>query len=341
MPSYNVEKYIGKAIESLQKQTESSWRLIIADDESSDRTVEVAQNYAVDDDRIKVVVAEENSGSAYKPRKKAILLAETEFVAPLDSDDWVEPDYLKKLLEKQESTNADIVYPVMYYAGNHATDINNIERAVPDESYTRAVSFKGEDLLADTLPVWKISAGGGLLRRSLYVKTFQDFSDIIVEENVFSDEFLTRCLLYTASVVAFAEADYYYRIHIGSITHRSLIRRLEYMPHVVRMITMIEQRSGKDSEVATGAHIKAFHSYFDLLRLMYVMDSNPEKFPEWKGNREMYIKEIEAIPHKLRLKDIRGKVSGKYMMLMRVRTKLLLKILPYLDRITGNTPHII
>lgn len=62
MPAYKVEKYIGKAIKSILRQTFPDWELIVVDDCSPDRSREIAAAYAKEDDRICVLCQEENRG---------------------------------------------------------------------------------------------------------------------------------------------------------------------------------------------------------------------------------------------------------------------------------------
>ena len=62
MPVYNVEKFVGKCIESLQKQTFSDFELIAVDDGSPDRSGEICEEYAAKDPRIKVI-HQKNAGA--------------------------------------------------------------------------------------------------------------------------------------------------------------------------------------------------------------------------------------------------------------------------------------
>ena len=63
MPAYNVEKYIGEAIESILAQTFTDWELIIVDDCSKDKTLAIASEYAAKDSRIRIIKRKENSGT--------------------------------------------------------------------------------------------------------------------------------------------------------------------------------------------------------------------------------------------------------------------------------------
>lgn len=62
MTSYNREKYVAEAIESVIAQTFTEWELIIVDDQSKDATVSIAKDYAKKDSRIKVYINNHNLG---------------------------------------------------------------------------------------------------------------------------------------------------------------------------------------------------------------------------------------------------------------------------------------
>lgn len=84
--SYNREDYIGEAIESVLAQTLGDFELIVSDDRSNDHSVEVAQQYARLDPRVRVSVNERNLGD-YGNRRHAATLARGQFLKYHDSDD--------------------------------------------------------------------------------------------------------------------------------------------------------------------------------------------------------------------------------------------------------------
>lgn len=97
MTAYNREKYIAEAIESVLASTYINFELIIVDDCSKDRTVEIARNYEVRDKRIKVFVNENNLGD-YANRNRAASLAKGKYLKYVDSDDYIYPHGLDVLV---------------------------------------------------------------------------------------------------------------------------------------------------------------------------------------------------------------------------------------------------
>lgn len=109
MPAYNAEKYIEQAIRSVQKQTVRSWKLIVVDDRSTDKTAEQIRRLAAEDMRIIPVYSETNHGAA-ESRNIALRQCRGEFVALLDADDVWHPQKLERELERARETDADLVY---------------------------------------------------------------------------------------------------------------------------------------------------------------------------------------------------------------------------------------
>ncbi|HFC30536.1 MAG TPA: glycosyltransferase family 2 protein, partial [Oceanospirillales bacterium] len=97
MTAYNREKYIAEAIESVMASTYQNWELIIVDDQSKDKTVEIAKSYEAKDKRIKVYINEENLGD-YPNRNKAASYAKGKYLKYVDADDLIYPYGLEQLV---------------------------------------------------------------------------------------------------------------------------------------------------------------------------------------------------------------------------------------------------
>jgi glycosyltransferase involved in cell wall biosynthesis len=101
MTSYNREKYIHEAIESVLASTYKNFELIIVDDCSKDRTVEIARKYEVLDQRIKVFINEKNLGD-YPNRNKAACYASGKYLKYVDADDYLYPNGLESIINLME-----------------------------------------------------------------------------------------------------------------------------------------------------------------------------------------------------------------------------------------------
>ena len=98
MPAYNCEKYIDEAIGSVCNQSYSNWELIIINDASNDKTVNIAEKYVNERENVYLINNDEKSGPA-KSRNKGIEMAKGRFICFLDSDDFMLPDKLSKQTE--------------------------------------------------------------------------------------------------------------------------------------------------------------------------------------------------------------------------------------------------
>lgn len=96
MPNYNGQKYLKETIDSVVTQSYKNWELIIADDCSTDHSLEIIGQY--DDKRIRIIVSEENCGAAVS-RNKAIAAANGRWLAFLDSDDLWDKNKLSLQLD--------------------------------------------------------------------------------------------------------------------------------------------------------------------------------------------------------------------------------------------------
>ncbi len=101
MTTYNREKYLEQAVESVCRSTFSDFELIIVDDRSKDRSFDIAQELAQKDPRIRVVLNEQNLGD-YPNRNRAASLAQGKYLKYVDADDMIYPAGLQLLVEGME-----------------------------------------------------------------------------------------------------------------------------------------------------------------------------------------------------------------------------------------------
>ena len=103
-PTYNADKTIQTALQSIQKQTWHNLDIIIIDDASTDNTFEITNEHALNDKRICVIRNDYNQG-AYTSRNKALKLAKGKFITTHDSDDWSHPQKIELQANKLLSDN--------------------------------------------------------------------------------------------------------------------------------------------------------------------------------------------------------------------------------------------
>jgi len=107
VPVYNVERYLARCLDSLVGQTLREIEIICVDDESPDRSIDILRAYAAREPRMQVISQRnKRQGGA---RNTGFDAARGEWVAFIDSDDWVDADYFEKLLAAAVRHDADIV----------------------------------------------------------------------------------------------------------------------------------------------------------------------------------------------------------------------------------------
>lgn len=108
VPVYNVEMFLDRCIESLLKQNYKDEEIILVDDGSTDNSGMICERWAEKDSRI-IVVHQENKGLS-GARNTGISKAKGDYLAFVDSDDFVEPEYLEKMYQRIVENDADIVF---------------------------------------------------------------------------------------------------------------------------------------------------------------------------------------------------------------------------------------
>lgn len=106
VPVYNAARYLTDCVKSVQAQTYSNWELLLVDDGSTDGSAELCDKLDAGDSRIRVVHKENAGVSA--ARNDGIDRAKGEYIAFVDADDLVHPQYLELLLEGINRTGAEI-----------------------------------------------------------------------------------------------------------------------------------------------------------------------------------------------------------------------------------------
>ena len=162
MVTYNTERFIAKAIESVLAQTYQNFELLIVDDGSTDNTSQLIASYS--DDRMRYIYKEhENFASGMN---RAIAEAKGEYILGVDSDDFIEPDYIEKMIAyAQNYPEVDYFYPAKLVLVDEFGNCAGVEweyQDFPDNSVLPAFLFDNG--------YGPIPNPGSLKRRSLFDK---------------------------------------------------------------------------------------------------------------------------------------------------------------------------
>ncbi|MBQ8751382.1 MAG: glycosyltransferase family 2 protein [Alphaproteobacteria bacterium] len=116
VPIYNVEKYLSRCLESIINQTLPEIEIICINDGSKDNSLAILEEYALKDNRIKVINMPQNKGQSVA-RNKGLEIAKGEYIMFVDSDDYIHPQSADILYNIAKKENVDIV---------STTKVNNI-----------------------------------------------------------------------------------------------------------------------------------------------------------------------------------------------------------------------
>lgn len=103
VPVYNVAPFLPMCLCSIMNQSFSDWELIIVNDESTDDSLAIAQQYAQQDKRIKII--QQPHGGLGKARNTGFSAVQAEYVTFVDGDDYIDKDYLEQLLQHIQTSD--------------------------------------------------------------------------------------------------------------------------------------------------------------------------------------------------------------------------------------------
>lgn len=117
VPVYNVEKYLGRCVDSLRNQTLKDIEIILVDDASTDGSAVMCDNYQAQDNRIKVI--HKNNEGAGIARNSGIMIAKGKYIGFVDSDDYIGENMFETLYNKAELYNSDLVMSGVIFVGGN------------------------------------------------------------------------------------------------------------------------------------------------------------------------------------------------------------------------------
>lgn len=203
LPSYNYEKYIQKAINSVINQSFSNWELIIIDDGSVDNSIDLIKQY--DDKRISLYL-QKNLGVS-STLNKGISLSNSKYICFLDADDKYHPDKLKFQLEKIKS-GYDIVTTMVEPIDENGlrSELNHFQQSWNNFDKTKIFN---KDVVYHFLEKNYICKSSVMIKKSLFEK-YGTFNQKLLTAY---DLDLWLRMLTTAKITRIDEVLTYYRWH--------------------------------------------------------------------------------------------------------------------------------
>lgn len=198
IPVYNVAQYLPQCLDSLTAQTYPALEIILIDDGSTDSSGSICDRYAGQDSRFRVI-HQANAGAA-NAKNAGLDGATGDFIAFIDSDDYVESNWIARLVETAEAYHADVV----------ECDFDRVYRSHSEvaNQYTQICVFTAGEYLGQYLGNWTCSLfWNKLFRRGLLADVrFRK------ERRCIDDEFFTyKAVTAAKKVVRITDVLYHYR----------------------------------------------------------------------------------------------------------------------------------
>ncbi len=211
---YNIENYIGACLESLQHQTYQNIEVLIIDDGSRDNSKEICIPYT-QDKRFRYIYKE--NGGLSDARNVGVQHAQGEYIAFVDGDDTVEPQFIEKLVYSIEKNNTDIAICSFYITNS----------AYQDESIVSVCDADGIENGRELLK--KVFDKDGykfiIACNKLYRRKVFDTMSFIVGKLHEDEDFSFESLYNFPSVSVVKDPLYHYVQRSGSIVHSAMTKK--------------------------------------------------------------------------------------------------------------------
>lgn len=240
VPIYNVEIYLKECIDSILNQTYKNIEVILVDDESPDSCGEICDDYVLRDKRVKVI--HKKNGGLSDARNAGMKVATGDLITFVDSDDYISPDFIKKLYDVMCKYDSDIAIANMKRTSRR--DENN------NEIVGNVVIYNAEEALIRMLygTPFGTSACGKLFKRDL-------FKNVVFPYGKFSEDLFTIYITILKSrQVAYVEFDgyfYYYRDEGSIVVSNYKKKQLEALDAIDDIVDAVKGKPQFDSAIST------------------------------------------------------------------------------------------
>lgn len=286
VPIYNVEKYLGKCLETLVNQTLKEIEIICIIDASPDQSVEICKKWQQKDGRIRLIDKKVNEGLGLT-RNAGLDVATGKYVAFIDSDDYVDTQMFEKLYEYAEFHNLDVCFcDYQYDLGNgRITKSREIKTEIV-KTYKNEVIEYMLDMIGP-LPEWSsdvkylVSVWHGIYSKEIIEKyniRFESERENASEDMPFHIDFLSKAE--RLGYIPFP--GYYYRYNPISLSRNYTHKKFKAYEC---LFDEVKEKLGKIcSEKQYILHYQRFIFYFfrNIIKYEAVKDIDGQKFKNIK-----------------------------------------------------------
>lgn len=210
---YNAEKYLRECIESVIKQTYQNLEIICVNDGSTDKSLEILEEYAGRDHRVRIYTKDNEGLGGASARNYGLAKANGEYISFLDSDDFFELDMYEKAVALADRTTADIVI----MGGD---EFDNISR-----NFIKVSSILNQDVIPveevfsfHDCPETIFQLTQGMAWNKLYKKSFVDENKLDFQRIKYTDDayFTFASLICAKRITVLNENLCHYRVNTGT-----------------------------------------------------------------------------------------------------------------------------
>ena len=271
MPVYNAVAWLDMSIGSVVAQTYANWELIAVDDSSTDNSLQVLENWAQKDARVRVF-HKENGGPA-KARAFGLKESTGDYVFYLDQDDAISEDMFQSCLAAIRANGADAAMPNLIQRGDDGFSKDNFEAFAVDpdsvisgrDAFVRSIDWQG---------VWAYM----LCRADVFKRFACDERYLFGKFN--SDELISRLAMLHCGKIAYCTAIYYYSLNPESMSKKLSPRMFGYLETNIHMIEATRQFALPRSVVAKAE----VHSFREMIELWHRYLENKAKLSTGERN---------------------------------------------------------
>lgn len=306
IPAYNVENYISKTLESLLKQTNKNFEIIVVNDGSTDKTLEVINNIFQENQFKNFKIINKENGGVSSARNLGIKVAKGDYIVFLDGDDYVEEILVEKIAIFSKQFNPDIV--TWKFLEVDENDLK-IEKRYKFNGVTKNSPYNGKEILSKILvekSFW-IWTGSAAYRREFIMQ-----NSLVYTENCSTAEdveFIFHALLHADKVIFVNEYLSYYVQRKSSITKRLNLRRFDHVKAYERILVSFKQHGFVDYEIYNNLKLMCFRNFIGVLDAFVkyydykkLREQIERYYPGLLNMMKLYSKDINISPKNLKLK---------------------------------------
>jgi glycosyltransferase involved in cell wall biosynthesis len=296
LPIYKVEPYIERCVRSLMEQSYDDIEFLFVDDASPDESVSIAKRTVAEYNRNVVFLAHQTNKGLPGARNTGLSAATGEYVYQCDSDDWLEPDMIEKMVKSAIDNDSDFVYCDFFLS------FAEKERYMAQPHFSDKYDALQKGVMTGAM---KHNVWNKLIKRRLYTDNGIKSPE---EHCKGGEDFMIIKLLRMAGHISHVpEALYHYnRANFNAITRTGSERRFDDIKaNADDVISFLESNPIEDP---------VYINYFKLnVKLPFLMDRNRKQFERWRQwypEADSFIMENREISFRTRIVELAAKIGA-------------------------------